>query len=58
MQEDESYNHIAGWELPLSWVTEVPKTGFLSTTYTTISDGCKADMPLRKDLRQYVLTWC
>lgn len=55
--EDESFEGVSGWELPVSWVTEVPHKGHLTTTYTTISDGCRAVMSCRKEMRQFVLTW-
>lgn len=55
--EDESFDGIAGWELPVSWVTEVPRKGHLTTTYTSTADGCCEDLPCRKEMRQMVLTW-
>lgn len=41
----------------MSWVTEVPHQGKLTCYYTSTSEGCKADIPLRREMRADVLTW-
>lgn len=48
--EGECYNDIAGWELPSSWIEEVPDSGMLTLTYTSTGPGCAPDWDCRKEL--------
>ena len=42
---------IPGWELPASWVSEVPRSGYFTTTYYSGADaGCVPDFPARKGM--------
>ena len=55
--ENESYNDKYGWELPSTWVKNIPKRGHLVTTYTSTSKGCQPRFAARHLLKRKVLTW-
>jgi len=47
---------IPGWDVPESWVREIPQTGILQTRYYSGKDkGCKPDWHLRQKLLRKVL---
>ncbi len=38
---DEDFNNIVGWELPATWVDNVPRKGHLTLNYTSAAEnGC------------------
>jgi Ca2+-binding EF-hand superfamily protein len=51
----EDYMHKPGWQLPMSWMHEIPKTGRLTLTYSSTAKGCAPVWEERVALRKYCL---
>eukprot|EP00753_Platysulcus_tardus_P019016 PLAT7043.21.p1 GENE.PLAT7043.21~~PLAT7043.21.p1 ORF type:complete len:838 (+),score=522.45 PLAT7043.21:222-2735(+) len=52
----ENYNDINGWELPATWITEIPTRGWLKLTYTSDpKEGCAPHWATRRSLLSLVL---
>ena len=51
----ENYMDKPGWELPVTWINEVPKTGRLTLTYSSTAAGCAPVWEERIKLRKCCL---
>lgn len=53
--EDMNYSDVPGFDLPLSWLTEVPAFQTISFVYTSTAPGCKVVPACRAELNRDTL---